>query len=246
MTIYAVGDIHGQLDMLKAAHDHIEADRARTGAGDGPVVFIGDYTDRGPDSAGVLTWLMDQIDQGAPFIPIAGNHDRMMLGFVDPEFELDARTAQYDWLDENLGGRTTLLSYGIDVKAWHRRRTIRENAQKAIPADHLEFLRSMPLTHKEQGCFFAHAGVNPDRALGDQLTEDLFWIRQPFLESDKDFGALIVHGHTPVRAVEHAGNRLNIDVGAGYGRALAAVVIEDGQVFELTDAGRRHVPGPAI
>ena len=88
------------------------------------------------------------------------------------------------------------------------------------------------------------SGVNPDRALGDQLTEDLFWIRQPFLESDKDFGALIVHGHTPVRAVEHAGNRLNIDVGAGYGRRLAAVVIEQGSVFELGKDGRRQVCPP--
>ena len=241
MTIYAVGDIHGQLDMLKAAHERIETDRVTSGAADAPVVFIGDYNDRGPDSPGVLDWLIQQMNDGAPFVPIAGNHDRMLLGFVDPDFELDPKTAQFDWLADNLGGRITLQSYGVDIKPWHRRKTIVEMAQDAIPDEHLDFLRSLPLTHAHSGAFFTHAGINPDRALDDQLTEDLFWIRQPFLDSQKDHGALIVHGHTPVRAVEHAGNRLNIDVGAGFGRRLAAVVIEDDLVFELTEDGRAPI-----
>ncbi len=244
MTIYAVGDIHGQIEMLMAAHDRIEADRAREGATDASVVFIGDYNDRGPDTKGVLDWLIEGIGQGAPFIPIAGNHDRMMLGFLDPEFELDPRTGQFDWLAENLGGRTTIESYGVEIKPWHNRAAIQEAAIEAVPQNHLDFLKSLPLSHEAKGLLFVHAGIDPERPLDDQRDEDLFWIRQPFLESTKDHGLLVIHGHTPVRQIEHAGNRVNIDTGAGYGRPLSAVVIEEGQVYELTDSGRQLVIRP--
>lgn len=241
MTTYAVGDIHGQLEMLKAAHERIEADKAREGTGGAETVFIGDYCDRGPDTKGVINWLVAARQSDPSIICLAGNHDHMMLGFADPEFELDPKTVLFDWLRDDLGGRTTLASYGVEIKPWQSRSVIRRAARAAIPEDHIAFLTSLPMIHQTEQAVFVHAGIDPERSLNDQRKEDLIWIRQPFLEDARDFGALIVHGHTPVRDIDFPGNRINIDTGAGYGRRLTAVVIENGDVFELTEAGRLPV-----
>lgn len=241
MTIYSVGDIHGQLDMLKAAHDRIEADRAREGAHGAEVVFIGDYCDRGPDTPGVLDWLVGAVDAGAPFVCLAGNHDHMMLGFCDPSFTMDSKTRKFDWLADNLGGKVTLQGYGVDQRFWHNRAKIRQSAGQAVPSAHLAFIRSLPLTYRAPGLFFCHAGIDPDRPLHDQAVEDLLWMRDPFLKDTRRHGALVVHGHTPVRSVERHANRVNIDTGAGFGRPLSAVVFEGGKPFLLTESGRERV-----
>ena len=241
MTIYTVGDIHGQLDMLKTAHDHIESDRAREGTAKAEVVFIGDYCDRGPDTKGVLNWLVSAVGSGANFICLAGNHDHMMLGFVDPTFELDSKTKDFDWLADNLGGKSTLKSYGVDIRFWHNRAKTRATAAQAVPQAHVDFLRSLPLTHRAPGLFFCHAGIDPDRPLHDQATEDLLWMREPFLKDTRRHDAVIVHGHTPKRDVENTGNRINVDTGAGFGRPISAVAIEGGKVYRLTPEGRVRV-----
>ena len=105
MTIYAVGDIHGQFDMLRSVHDLIEADRAKEGSKDAKVVFVGDYCDRGPKTKEVLDWFCDALDDGAPFVCLAGNHDRLMLGFLEAGYSLDPKTSQFDWFAANLGGK---------------------------------------------------------------------------------------------------------------------------------------------
>ena len=75
MTIYAIGDIHGHLDKLRGAHDLVEADRAREGTREAPLVHLGDLVDRGPDSAGVVGHLRDLALQDPSVVVLKGNHD---------------------------------------------------------------------------------------------------------------------------------------------------------------------------
>ncbi|MEM8631699.1 MAG: metallophosphoesterase [Pseudomonadota bacterium] len=244
MTIYAIGDIHGQLDALKRTHDRIDRDRTAEGAGRAPIVHVGDFVDRGPNVRGTLDYMIARQAQGAGDINLKGNHDRMMATFLEPERRDDPLRGDLFWLDDPLGGRPSLASYGVDVGRLRRIARIHKDARAAVPQAHLDFLRDLRVTHAAPGLFFCHAGVRPGVPLTEQAEDDLVWIRREFLDSDADHGALIVHGHTPVEAVMHAGNHLNIDTGAGYGRPLSAVVIEGTDVFEVTESGRVPLPSP--
>ncbi len=238
MTVYAIGDIHGQLDMLRAAHDRIATDKAREGTADATVVHIGDFVDRGPDARGTLERLISASADGAPFVFIRGNHDRLMEAFLDPQAFAGTIHAKFNWLADNLGGALTLASYGVATGPLTRREILRAAALGAIPENHRAFLAGLIPYHRENELCFVHAGIRPGVPLDRQTEADLTWIRSDFLDDPRDHGPLIVHGHTPVRRIEHMGNRVNIDTGAGFGRPLSAVAIEGRRVFELTEAGR--------
>ncbi|MGB0852749.1 MAG: metallophosphoesterase [Pikeienuella sp.] len=233
--IYAVGDIHGHLAKLKAVHDNIAVDLAAHPAASHAILHIGDYTDRGPDSRGVIEYLINGDTRRAPWINLYGNHDRMILRFLEERGGADPilRKDLY-WLHPRLGGDTTLRSYGVDVPddldSDHGARMF-DAARKAIPQSHVAFLRGLRLSYHWRDFFFVHAGVKPGIPLADQVEDDLIWIRGPFHESSADHGAIIVHGHTPVDAVEDHGNRIAIDTGAGYGNPITCTVFEaDGGV----------------
>lgn len=238
---YAIGDIHGHLVHLREVHGWIERDRATTGDTEAPVVHIGDYCDRGPDVAGVLDFLIAGRTAGKPWVFLKGNHDRMMSLFLrDPE-ERDPARPDLHWLEDRIGGRPTLASYGIDVDATRPLPDIHAEAIDKVPQAHRDFLEALLPSYRRAGAFFCHAGIRPGRALDQQVEDDLVWIRAQFHDDPRNHGALIVHGHTPVRAVTHYGNRLNIDTGAAYGGPLSVVVIEGDEVFQLTEAGRRSL-----
>jgi len=236
-TTYAIGDIHGQFDLLREVHRWIEADRVRHRS-DGVVVHVGDLVDRGPDSAGVLGWLIDGISAGQPWVALKGNHDRMMAYYLEETPRADPKLrADYDWLHPRLGGLTTLASYGVspdsdDATGLH------SAARAAVPAAHTAFLRGLETVYRTPDVFFVHAGVRPGVALQAQIEDDLVWIREPFLSDTRDHGALVVHGHTPVDAVSHYGNRVNIDTGAAFGGPLSVIAVEGRQVWNLTVDGR--------
>ncbi|MCF6316385.1 MAG: metallophosphoesterase [Marinosulfonomonas sp.] len=139
MRIYAIGDIHGQIGMLHAAHERIAADRAHTGDMDAPVVHLGDLTDRGPDSNGVIQYLIDGIARGEPWLMVKGNHDRMFAGFLeDPEYHDPGLTTGLTWLHPRLGGVETLVSYGVAADTPH------SEIQRAVPDSHKQFLGKRP------------------------------------------------------------------------------------------------------
>lgn len=237
MRAYAIGDIHGQVSELRRAHRLIAADRARVGDEGAPVVHIGDLCDRGPDTKGVIDLLLDGLDRDAPWVVIKGNHDRMMQGFLETAPRRDAGLrAELSWLHPNLGGKTTLASYGVDTgrapEAIHRA------ALDAVPEAHRAFLAALPTSHRMGDLYFCHAGIRPGVPLDEQAEDDLLWIRDEFLLSTANHGPLIVHGHTPAETVEHHGNRLNIDTGAGHGHPISAVVIEGRAAWRLTEDGR--------
>lgn len=238
MQLYAIGDIHGHLDLLRGAHAKIASDKARTGNERAPVVHIGDYCDRGPDTRGVLDYLIDGVNGSEPWQCLLGNHDRMMRRFLMPERLRDPLRDDLFWLQDNLGGRTTLESYGIDASVDRDRAFIHRDALDAVPQKHIDFLDRLATAYWLEDVFLCHAGVRPGVPLQDQIEDDLVWIRQEFLNDDRDHGALIVHGHTPAKTLEHKGNRVNIDTAAAYGGPLSVVVIEGRDVWELTHEGR--------
>ena len=247
MRTYAIGDIHGALDKLAAAHALIAADRRATGDGRAPVVHIGDLVDRGPDSRGVIEFLLRGIAAGEPWIAIKGNHDRMFTGFLDdPDSHDPGLREGLHWIDPALGDGMTLASYGVAGAGERMLFDLHEEALRAVPPAHVAFLNGLPLCHRRGGALFVHAGIRPGVALTAQSEDDLLWIRSAFLDDRSNHGMLVVHGHTPVNAVTHYGNRLNIDTGAGYGRTLSAVVIEEGRVWLLGPGGREPVLPRAV
>lgn len=254
--IYALGDIHGQLDMLEHALDLIAAD----GGPDAEIIFLGDYTDRGLNSKGVLDLLIAGRDAGRNWRFVMGNHDRYLIRFVDEGRQHDPRTTTpINWLNARLGGTNTLRSYGIlgdPLFAEHTPNTfeqlihyetdtatlsasqLQHAAAQAIPQAHLDFIAGLPLYIETDDLIFVHAGIRPDVAMPDQDTEDLLWIREGFLDDDTDHGKLVVHGHTALDAPQHFGNRVDLDGGAGFGRPLIPAAFDGRDCYLLTDAGR--------
>ncbi len=240
MRTYVIGDIHGQLEMLKAAHERIAADRERTGDSASPVIHLGDLTDRGPDSRGVIEFLLKGRADGENWPVIKGNHDRMFTGFMqDPHHHDPGLTPSLEWLHPRLGGNTTLASYGVEAPDVSDPERAHRQAASKVPDTHIAFLSGLPLYIERGPCLYVHAGIRPGASITDQSEDDLLWIRKPFLEDTRDHGALVVHGHTALDAPQHYGNRVNLDSGAGYGRPLTAAVIEGRDVFVLGPGGRR-------
>lgn len=239
MRAYAIGDIHGHLDKLVAAHALIEADRAAQGWSDAVTVHIGDLCDRGPDTKGVLDYLIAGHAGGENWVTLKGNHDRLMEWWLEDFPRHDPfLLVGYHWLHPRIGGLETLESYGVYLEDRTRTVTAHKAARRAIPEAHRDFISSLPLCYRLEDLFFCHAGVRPGVALEKQDEMDLLWIREEFHESEADHGAFVIHGHTPVGDVEQHGNRLNIDTGAAYGKALSTVAIEGRNVWLLTNEGR--------
>ena len=225
MSILAIPDIHGyrsELDRVLALAD------AQCGA-EARIVFLGDLTDRGPDSRGVIERLIEGMDAGRDWVVLRGNHDQMFLDFRrDPG--PGAR-----WLNDNIGGRETLISYGageaMAAGDWGA-------VAACVPRAHRDFLAGLPFSHETEAQFFVHAGIRPGVPLDMQEIDDLLWIRHEFHGDTRDHGKLIVHGHTPIEQPAHYGNRINLDAGAGFGRPLSVAEIEGREAWLLTAEGR--------
>jgi serine/threonine protein phosphatase 1 len=211
--IFAIGDIHGSLRKLQNLIERCEryADgRPMT------FIFLGDYIDRGPDSAGVVSYVIDlQARLPEQVIALKGNHEAMALDIVDGVIPADRWLAQ--------GGFETLRSYGVRSAA-------------ELPGAHMHWLRSLPVSYDDGRRFFVHAGIDPNKRFNAQQDHDLFWIREPFLSDRRDHGRLIVHGHTPIngRKPDLRANRLNIDTGAVFGGPLTAAVFGDAEIKPIT------------
>ena len=236
MRIYAIGDIHGQLERLREAHDRI----LRDGGEEAKIVHVGDLIDRGPDSRGVVELLMEGQARGRDWIVLKGNHDRALPNFLrDPRW-IDSRAAERkDWIARDVGAEEALASYGIPDAARRPLEEVHAEAVAKVPADHARWLSGLPAWHLSPLALFVHAGIRPGVDLGAQIEDDLLWIRKPFHEDSRDHGALVVHGHTPVRHPTHYGNRVNIDSGAGHGGPLTAIRLDAEGVWVLGEGPPR-------
>ena len=220
---YAIGDVHGCYDQLQRLVELIEED-ARDVTGSKLIVMLGDYVDRGPKSAAVLDWLCAPAPQGFDRICLAGNHEVLMLDFLD-----NPRT-DASWL--KFGGYDTLSSYGISPDKFNRARS-RDRADMlhaSIPTEHPEFLRSLPSMLTFPNAVFVHAGLRPGLSLDAQHDDDLLWIREPFLTTEIPEDLLVVHGHTPASEPVVAGRRICVDTGAYATGVLTAVRLGDASV----------------
>jgi serine/threonine protein phosphatase 1 len=242
MQTYAIGDIHGHADLLRRAHDLIADDRVANGEPDSPIVHIGDLVDRGPDSRAVVGLLAEGRAERRNWITLKGNHDRMFQKFLDdPNWHDPGLRPELTWLHPHLGGATTLASYGVMDAGVRPLAEVHAEAIAAVPPAHRLFLSGLPTSYVRGDCVFVHAGIRPGVDLRDQTEDDLVWIRRGFLDDPRDFGPLIVHGHTAIDAPTHYGNRLNIDSSAAYGGPLSAVVIEGRDAWLLTPDGREPI-----
>jgi len=239
MRSYAIGDIHGHLELLRAAHARIAADRARCGDATAPVVHLGDLVDRGPDCCGVIEFLHNGIAAGEPWVVLRGNHDRMFAGFLDDPANRDTGLRRdISYLHPAIGGAATLASYGVKSPADRREAVVHAEALELVPAHHRALLAAQKRLYRRGEVVFVHAGIRPGVPPEAQTEDDCCWIREPFLSDDRDHGFLVIHGHTAIETPTHHGNRVNIDSRAAYGGPLTAVVVEGRSVWLLDDTGR--------
>lgn len=209
-VVYAVGDLHGRSDLLERLLVRISDDAATRPAARRTLVYLGDYVDRGHDAKGVIDRILQGPPDGFEQVCLMGNHESWLLDFLG-----DAR-AGAGWFMN--GGVATLASYGVAVSHGGNRLERLETAQdaftKALPETHLNFLENLRYLWRAGDYVFVHAGVRPGIPLADQDPDDLLWIRDDFLASTEDFGAVIVHGHTIKDHPDERPNRIGIDTGA--------------------------------
>lgn len=219
--VYAIGDIHGRADLLRRLHAMIAEDAARAAEREKVAVYLGDYIDRGLESRAVIDLLIDAPPAGVKPVRLKGNHEAMLLRFLE-----DASVGPA-WIA--YGGAETLFSYGVAPPSPADEADGFEAARRALaerlPERHRAFLAALPLAHRIGDYFFVHAGIRPGVPIEDQDEDDLLWIRDPFLHSNADHGCVVVHGHSIRREVEFRPNRIGVDTGAFATGVLTALVL---------------------
>jgi serine/threonine protein phosphatase 1 len=228
LRIYAIGDIHGRLDLLNELLARISADIALRPAVRPLYVFLGDYIDRGSASRETIDRLIEH-GKTHESVFLKGNHELIAIKCLSDRGLFD------QWL--RLGGLETLVSYGVPAETLANGKQIAELQSAfhgALPQAHFRFFRDLKNSFECGDFFFAHAGVKPNVELSRQKENDLLWIRGEFLTSKDDFGKIIVHGHTPTREIEVAPNRINIDTGA-FATGLLSCLVIDGEELSVID-----------
>ncbi len=221
--VYAIGDVHGRLDLFERMIQHIRADEMAV-AERPLIVLLGDYVDRGPESAGVLSRILKlQAEAWCDVEVLLGNHEESMLKFLYSAHHGPA------WVD--YGGGSTLGSYGValpaartDLAQWEE---TRKTFAEILPEAHLALLNAMKYLLKVEDYVFVHAGVRPDQPLDEQGPETFLWVRGAFMASEKACDFVVVHGHTPEDEPTDKRWRIGIDSGAYATGVLTAIRLKD-------------------
>lgn len=231
LRIYAIADIHGYLAILDVMHEEIARDLLE---GDAPqkvlIIYLGDYIDRGPQSAGVIKRLIERQNRGDGIskVFLRGNHEIGMLDFMRNPYSGNGSV----WLE--WGGLETLLSYGISIKGGiflpSEREAVAKELFKVMPPEHFAFFNRLESCFRIGGYFFTHAGVDPNMPLNKQSAQDLTCIREPFLSWNKPLEMMVVHGHSIVPEPVILPHRIGIDTGIYISLTLTAAVLEGNTV----------------
>ncbi|MDJ0922039.1 MAG: metallophosphoesterase family protein [Henriciella sp.] len=231
--VYAIGDVHGRLDVLDELLDQINSHAQTASRVETHLIFLGDLIDRGPQSRGVVERVMDPISGIDKVHFILGNHEEALVRGLSGEPNL-----LKSWLTH--GGYDTAESYGVERGLLIEKPddVLEHLLSSAIPPAHLKFMGGFLDSIRFGDYLFVHAGVRPGIPLTRQWPQDLRWIRDEFLDSDADFGAVVVHGHTIAEAITEKSNRIGLDTGAYSTGKLSAVWIEG------KDRGYLQVSGP--
>lgn len=219
--VYAIGDIHGRMDLFdQLLHLIEEDDRARV-----PLpchlILLGDLMDRGPQSAAVIERAMALADASSNVHLIKGNHEEIFVGAArgSPQFAAYCR---------RIGGIAALESYGLepgmgaamtdaDMASWMLRH---------VPRDHVDFLDGFKDSLVLGDYLFVHAGIRPGLPLEEQDAADLRWIRADFLQNRQAHPCMVVHGHSITPDVDEQINRIGIDTGAWKSGRLTAIGLQ--------------------
>ena len=234
--VYAVGDVHGRVDLLEPLVEKILNDVLQTqdaGAPPPEVVFIGDVIDRGPDSAAVLE-MLTAIETWPEIKPVflSGNHEEMLLGFLEDP------AANKRWL--RYGGYETLLSYQLDLKG---DLFDDDNVQQVavelanVMGAHVDLLKRFVRYHRNGNMYFVHAGADPTQPVESQSSQTLVWGEKLDETKPRRDGMWIVHGHTVVEKPVVRGGRISIDTGAYLSGALTALRVEADKISFLRETG---------
>lgn len=226
--IYAVGDIHGRLDLLDVLIERIDADDRARGPAATTLVFLGDLMDRGAESRGVIERAME-LARTRETVFLMGNHEEIFI----QAWEGDERAAA---LLRRVGGRETIMSYGAPARDCEAADPAELAAMlgERVPPEHIAFLRQFADSFARGDYLFVHAGIRPGVSIDLQNPADLRWIRREFLDDPRDHGPMIVHGHSITEDVDERPNRIGIDTGAFGSGTLTAIGIEDGDRWFLT------------
>ncbi|MCM8729936.1 metallophosphoesterase family protein [Hephaestia sp. GCM10023244] len=225
---YAIGDVHGRLDLLEDLLGKIDADDAARGPAKTHLILLGDLVDRGPDAAGVIRLVMRLAAASDRVRVIKGNHEEVLVKAAQG----NARAAR--GLLE-MGGYETLASFGIDAETADHGTLDDLTALIAarIPAEVIDFLDRAENLVLIGDYLFVHAGIRPGKPLDQQLGADLRWIREPFLSARRRDPWMVIHGHTPSERVDHGPQRIGIDTGAFASGVLTAIGIEGSEQWFL-------------
>jgi serine/threonine protein phosphatase 1 len=237
---YAVGDIHGRVDLLEHLLAKIHADLQRRPAAKTLLIFVGDLVDRGPSSAQVIERLRCYRRDGVEPVFLLGNHEEVLLRIIEGD-----SSVVDSWL--KFGGLQCLQSYGVTLARIRGRSAeeVVELVRATVPKEHVEFLETFVDSCRFGDYLFVHAGIRPGVEVDQQSQSDLRWIRDPFLFDESDHGFIVVHGHTITNEVDERPNRIGIDTGAYRSGVLTALAIEgkDRWLIDTRDSTRDRSAG---
>lgn len=215
--IFVIGDIHGchkelTIMLTKLANEVQKEDW---------IIFIGDYIDRGPGSCQVIDTLLEVKKQHANSLFLKGNHEAMLLEFIDQDRSMQNRFLKH-------GGKETFESYRLSPAQTF------ESENAGLPADHIHFVRNLTLGVQVSNFIITHAGINPLLPINQQTEKELLWIRDGFVDSPHPLPYTVVYGHTPVKEVELSlPYRIGIDTGLVYGNKLTCFELKEGVVHQI-------------
>lgn len=237
---YAIGDVHGCLDLLDQLLAEVVDDHRSRPEAKGLLVLLGDYIDRGPASAQVVERVRTLAIEGFRIVALAGNHEEVLLRILDGD-----GTQLTGWL--KYGGAQALASYGLDAAEVARLAPADAQARvaAAVPGTHRQFLQQLGDSFRFGDYLFVHAGIRPGIPLEGQSLHDLRWIREPFLSDERDHGMTVVHGHTISERVDMLGSRIGIDTGAYASGRLTALAIEGTERW-IIDTVDGRVEAPSV
>lgn len=232
--LYAIGDIHGRLDLLDGLLDQIFRDEAARGGPASELIFLGDLVDRGPESAQVIDRLIALKAERLGMRVLLGNHEEVFLRAIAGE-------AKALRLFSRIGGEETILSYGVSQRAYAEADydELHQLLVEAVPAAHRAFLESCEDMVVAGDYVFVHAGIRPGVPLAEQRPSDLRWIREEFLQARASFEKRVVHGHTISEEIVELSHRIGLDTGAYRSGILSAMGFEAGKSWVLQELGSR-------
>lgn len=229
--VYAIGDVHGSADLLNRLIDKILVDSTQRDRQQSTLIVLGDFIDRGRESAEIVLGLYSQ-RESRNLIVLLGNHEAALIA----AYRGDHRALEF-WL--KFGGLQTLQSFGVDIAAidMARLHDVMGMLHQHVPFEIINWMETLPISYRAGDYLFVHAGIRPGVHLNRQRSADMLWIREEFLNSERNHGVVVVHGHSPTAQVDMRANRIGIDTGAYDSGILSAIGLEGEERWVIDTAG---------